>query len=768
MRESLPRLFRIFIFPALLLLLTLFTFRDVLVNPGSSVLSKYGSDMTGYFVYSREFGFNELKHGNLPLWNPHVYSGTPFLANFQSALFYPLNFIFFFLPVHLAINWSIILHVYLMGLFAYFWGRRRSLSPPAAFFAGALIMFSGSFFMRVYPGHLTVMAAMAWIPLVFLSLDALAASAAAKWYFIGIFSVVMQILSGHSQYVYYTGVAALIYSLFYAKDGKFRVPAGLFVFFAAAAVICAVQLLPAVEFTRESIRGGKLDFAFASSFSFPPENLLTFVVPGIFGDLAGIGYWGRSYLWEATGFFTVTGFVFAVYGFFRGDKNQNKYLAPAALILLVLALGKYTPLYKPLYQALPFYGQFRGSSKFIIYVTMFLAMVSASGFESLLKKGTPGGKPAKIIFITAILFLAAGLSIKGSLVSSAATGIWAKFAGAIGATGETPFVSSIYSQGIFIYESGIFAYKSIISTVFIMALLGLIFQLSKRTRLAAYAVLAVAAAEALVFSAKYRPSFDVNLTRAPQMEQFIKSHPGDYRMLILGKPNVSMSCGAYDIFGSDTNTLKRYSEFIAFTQGENTAGANQYLNFSRYSRLFDIIRCKYVFLLENNDMKLMRESKTVLPHVSLVRKYELVPGRDEIFKSLSGEDFNFAEKVLLENQPPIEPGGSGAGNARVTGFTTDSVTIEAETKTPSLLLITDIYSTAWKIRPVEKSAEIKYQIIPADYILMAVPLAAGKHKMVLEYMPDGFIAGKYISAVSAFIFIAAFCYWAILTRKRLH
>ena len=43
-----------------------------------------------------------LKIGQLPLWNPYTFSGSPLLANFQSGAFYPLNIIFFILPFNTA------------------------------------------------------------------------------------------------------------------------------------------------------------------------------------------------------------------------------------------------------------------------------------------------------------------------------------------------------------------------------------------------------------------------------------------------------------------------------------------------------------------------------------------------------------------------------------------------------------------------------------------------------------------------------------------
>ena len=41
----------------------------------------------------RYFSISELKNGRVPLWNPNNFSGNPNIGNFQSAVFFPLNFL---------------------------------------------------------------------------------------------------------------------------------------------------------------------------------------------------------------------------------------------------------------------------------------------------------------------------------------------------------------------------------------------------------------------------------------------------------------------------------------------------------------------------------------------------------------------------------------------------------------------------------------------------------------------------------------------------
>src|SRR5437870_1780252 len=62
-----------------------------------------GDLVTSFYPY-RTIAARAVRAGELPLWNPYMLSGAPFLAMAQSALFYPANFLYYVLPVPLA--WS--------------------------------------------------------------------------------------------------------------------------------------------------------------------------------------------------------------------------------------------------------------------------------------------------------------------------------------------------------------------------------------------------------------------------------------------------------------------------------------------------------------------------------------------------------------------------------------------------------------------------------------------------------------------------------------
>src|SRR5262245_1524052 len=85
--------------PLVLLALTLAVFGPVLFAGGQQIMANRGTDLAMYFVYAREFGATQMRQGHIPLWNPHICGGVPFVGGWQSGLFYPVNWIYLFLPL---------------------------------------------------------------------------------------------------------------------------------------------------------------------------------------------------------------------------------------------------------------------------------------------------------------------------------------------------------------------------------------------------------------------------------------------------------------------------------------------------------------------------------------------------------------------------------------------------------------------------------------------------------------------------------------------
>ena len=103
-----------------------------------------GLDAFTYFEPYWAYRSAALSAGRLPLWNPYLFLGVPFLANPQAAVLYPLHWPLTWLPAERALVWSAILHVWLAAGFTYTFARRSfHVTRPAAWLAGLLYGMGG-------------------------------------------------------------------------------------------------------------------------------------------------------------------------------------------------------------------------------------------------------------------------------------------------------------------------------------------------------------------------------------------------------------------------------------------------------------------------------------------------------------------------------------------------------------------------------------------------------------------------------------------------
>ena len=109
------------------------------------------SDFTRHFLPFSLFQQSALLDLRLPLWDPHTFSGHPFLADAQSAVFYPVSNALLVLTsfdrsAAARLYWLQVeaaLHIFLACFFTYMLVRRLTANKMAAFIAGAVFGFSG-------------------------------------------------------------------------------------------------------------------------------------------------------------------------------------------------------------------------------------------------------------------------------------------------------------------------------------------------------------------------------------------------------------------------------------------------------------------------------------------------------------------------------------------------------------------------------------------------------------------------------------------------
>lgn len=732
--------------PAIFLLLALAMFFDVIFSP-SRVVSSSETDLAMQFIPWRQFGFSQLREGNLPLWNPYIYGGAPYFAGFQSALLYPPNWLHLFLPVGLAINWIVALHVFAAGYFTYLWCRSLSVGTGGSILAGVMFMFCGPYFLHLYAGHLPHLAVMVWTPLMLLSVDRLAQTADPRWAILGIIATSLHILAGHPQYVYYTAMAMGIYTCLRLIGSQHRLSliAGLPAMYAGAVLVTAIQLFAGIQAAGESVRSGGTPYEFASTFSLPPQNFITLLAPTFFGNMQH--YWGAGYLWEMCLFVSITGLVLAVLGVF-GRGRQAWPIVIILAVMIIFALGRHTPLYRLMYDLLPGYNSFRGTVKFAYLAALFAGLLAGMGLDWLLKNQRVSWK-----WLTGPGVAAVVLAIAGGWIRTAPPS-WAHFVQWVDITAEQArelFIFNDVENPEFVARTARESANVMFLAAGTMVATGLLLWASRFHRLVPYSLLILAALELFIFARSTRETMNLaEATKLPQAwREALAALDSHTRVLTvpLEYANAGMSLGFENLAGYDPGILRRYAELFFASQDADPATANQYLPIKQiHQGIFRMLRCRLVCL--DPDRPPLRVADP-LPQALVVSDWVQIQNPRNILNYMVRSNFDAASTVVLEEPPDVQtiPAASPPGQVQVLAQTTDSLELKVHLNRPAILVVTNNYSKGWRVVPL-KTGQQHYRVMAANYTQIGVPLQAGEHHFILEYSPLAFRVGRWVSIAS--------------------
>jgi hypothetical protein len=349
--------------------------------------------------------------------------------------------------------------------------------------------------------------------------------------------------------------------------------------------------------------------------------------------------------------------------------------------------------------------------------------------------------------------------VVGLLVRQAPDGVlggaWTALVNYIARSGESPALPAPPIDPAFLARSAAIASNGLCICAEVLSALTALLAAGIRHPKIAYAVVALGIAELTVFAWSNVVTFDIAKTRMPPGEQrFLAAHPGDYRILQLAfPPDDVIGSSTGDIWGYDPSVMGRYAEFVFFTQGRNPDDASTYLDFTKDSPLLGIVRCKYIFRRAGDNRLGLNIIKNPLPHAFIAKNWTGAVGRASVFAAIGQTGFDTASTAVLETADiPVPRAGSGAGSVDVTTPTSDTIRIQADTPSPSLLVITDPYSRYWRATALPGSARSAYAVLPCDYAIMAIPLAAGRNAIELRYLPTGFIPALWTMLVGWIVY----------------
>lgn len=746
-------------------------------------------DLTNQWYPWRLFGFGMVKQGIIPLWNPYCFCGNPFVANWYSGLFYPPNWIFCILPVHLALNYSFIIHVALCGVFTYAYMRVVIGDRLSSLFAAMTFMFSSPLILRIFAGHLSLVCAMAWFPLELLMAEIGLRTKNILYFTLCGVAFAAQVTAGYPQLVLYSGIMVALYLMsrvfMCVRDGggirELSTPAaGVVVALAIAIGLAAVQMLPALEFTAHSSRQA-MTYREAAGGSFPPENLATMLVPDLFGDFISAPSRGRAFLWEGASYMGILPLVLALLALlYRRNRNTFIYAIMGAASF-VLALGGYTPVLRFLYSYVPGFNIIRGNAKAIFLTAYCLAFLAGIGCRLLLDETRSSDKARTryclMVSVALILLLILGATYVASPhVRSYCENILIRCRSLFLLDGEQP---PLRAGGVFFFTQSLKR-----QAFFIACALGAILLRVKwcvKRPLMWVIIVGLTLADLWGFLGRYIITSPVTSCWWPRdVVEFLKRDGSYYRVLRdirvpVPGVNQNMNEHLFSFEGYEANVATWYSEF-AVTFGITSESAEMIMGREDSSRMASLANIKYLILPPSavapnpnyilgyyNDYVKIFENRTVLPRAWIVHRY-MVTGSLQIARELMRrQDYDPHTQVILDKDPEIAiPDASPGSSAEIVKYTPDEVVVKCRMGAPGILVLSDTYYPGWEATV----DNIPAKILRANYAFRGVPLGKGTHEVRFSYEPASF---RYGAAVSGATVVVIIVYYLIaFIRRKMH
>lgn len=350
----------------------------------------FGSDTVTFVYPLRAFSFRWVNAGIVPLWNPHIYAGTPNLAGVQSALFYPGNFPFLLVEAAAALNLTVLMHLagHLLGAYALlaFWG----VGPAGGVLGAGLATFNLYQTSHLYAGHLTPQAVMMWAPWALILVELLFRERWRRPAAVGLGVVLsFQFFAGHPQYLYYS---LLLYGGFFvvrlaaaSKIERLRALAagggGGLIFLG----LSLVQLLPTLEFVRYVNRAQRTDLEYLGVDALTPRHLLLFLFPGVFGDHVNEQFLLSGGHWEVVASIGIIGTVLGLWaGFGREQVIPRRTLLVFALVSIPMSMGSNFPGFVTVFPLVPGLSLFRALGRILWWWSFAMSLLAGFALDDLL------------------------------------------------------------------------------------------------------------------------------------------------------------------------------------------------------------------------------------------------------------------------------------------------------------------------------------------------------------------------------------------------
>ena len=331
-------------------------------------------------VPSKIFLADELKHGRFPLWNPYIFSGSPYFADINLGVLSPFNLVYLLLSPFRALTAEVAVAYVVCLLGTFLFARRIGLSKVASFYTSLVYTFSGT--IASYTNNVSMLHVAVLLPLVLWGILSYLQKQSLKNFLLAPLIIALQVISGHPQITYLTLVLSAFLSLTFpgiSFKNKLKYMGPMLLL---GVGLSAIQWVPFLEFARLSSRIAS-GMSYASSGSFTPLGIFRLFLPNAIGDLSGFGAWAQN--GSLLGYVGVIPLLLCLLPI---KKNNLRYFfIVTSLIAFLASFGAYSPIYHFLYYVLPGLKYLRSPEQFLLIYTISIVMLSGFGLDSLTQAG---------------------------------------------------------------------------------------------------------------------------------------------------------------------------------------------------------------------------------------------------------------------------------------------------------------------------------------------------------------------------------------------
>ena len=435
MNESIPQLIvsptrrERFTAACLIALAVLFCFRELVQNPNYILVGAHRggeNDLTAYFLRALDLPGQAIVERKFPGWNPHLSLGSPTWGNPQSLLFYPPNWVCWWLG-SLAASWLMVAHHWWAGFGAYHWARQLRLRHMTALIAGVVGAAAPYAIAHTAEGHFPQTCVMAWLPWAFWAFERFLVTNGRRWLGVSV-CLAMSFLGGHVQESFYLAMLlsfCLLFSLctsFFDRPMKGDGDASerrtqaqvkqLIGFWCLAGVVTIglvlVELLPTFSNSRLSMRASGLPLSLAGDGLKWSHISLLWNSQSLSTESQATSFGG----WEFCFHFGIVPALLVMAAMVIGRQRPGtRRLLVLLLVTVLFAFGARSPLFRMCHAWLPGIASFRSPARALYLSSMIVSVLAAIGWESLWSKSADEGavrsrsfRFASILVIGAIVF----------------------------------------------------------------------------------------------------------------------------------------------------------------------------------------------------------------------------------------------------------------------------------------------------------------------------------------------------------------------------